>query len=92
MPFEGNHVLTAPFPNPFRHTATFHFEAWQRDDVTVELHDLRGRRVSYLFSGVVGPGVRIPIEIGAQNLPAGLYFVRASGRAGSVSRAVHLLK
>lgn len=77
-PGPGPHV-SALFvrPNPASASAqrTLSFTLATATDVDVSLHDLRGARVATLARGRLEPGLH-EVQWSAQNLRAGVYFVR----------------
>ena len=80
LPAEGLRVHGV-FPNPFVDRATLEFDLGRRAELSLTLHDVRGRRVATLLEGERPPGsYRVLMEGG--DLPAGVYFYRleAAGR------------
>jgi hypothetical protein len=63
------------FPNPFNSTATIRLELPEPNIVTIELFDLRGRRVREIWSGAAAYEKDVRFE--ASTLASGIYFVRA---------------
>ena len=81
-------------PNPAAGHQAFLLDTRQQEFVTLEVFDVRGRRVAAPFAGAVAPGgQRIPwsgrAERGNQ-LPPGVYFVRAS--AAGETRTVRFVR
>ena len=82
-----------PSPNPSRGTTTLRFDLPREADVSLELFDLSGRRVSTLLQGRQAAGSHFlqlgPSADGGGSLQAGLYFV--SFRTGEFSRTRRLV-
>lgn len=53
---ESVSALAQNYPNPFRHSTTFRFTVPQRENVTMIIYDLLGRRIVTLMDGVHEPG------------------------------------
>jgi hypothetical protein len=82
----GNEPVTAlalrpPVPNPARDRATLAFDLPRRSDISLQVFDVRGRRIADLLEGPQMPG-RLRVEWPTRGRPAGVYFVRlrADGR------------
>jgi endonuclease/exonuclease/phosphatase family metal-dependent hydrolase len=77
-----------PSPNPFRGTTTLRFDLQREADVSLELFDLSGRRVTTILQGTQPAGRHTlqlgPLAGGGGPLQAGLYFV--SFRTGDFSQ------
>lgn len=72
--------LTAPTPNPVAEGATFRFGTKEATNAEVAVYDVLGRRMVTLHQGRIQPGQMKEVELEAESLPAGTYFVRL--RAG----------
>jgi hypothetical protein len=68
-------TLRAPFPNPVRDRATVQFAVPERQDVSLRLYDVLGRRVTTLVAGKQMEG-RQEVQIDGAGLPSGTYFLR----------------
>lgn len=73
--------LHAPFPNPFRTTATLAFTLAEPTSVVLDVYDLTGRRVARLAEGAHAQG-RHEVTLEAGSLPAGLYLLRLHAGQG----------
>lgn len=84
-------ALEMPRPNPFSRETSIRFALPVPSDVSLEVFDLGGRRVSVLAQGVMPAGVHaVAFRPDAQaGLSSGVYFVRLS--AGSFSRTQKIL-
>ena len=78
-------------PNPFNPSTQISFETRVPGHVTMEIFDVRGRRVTMFSLGVLESGLHQTWWDGrnarGDNVPSGIYFVRLSGSAGE-SQAV----
>lgn len=74
-------ALGAPFPNPFRTTATLTLSLPTPEAVTLSVFDVLGRRVLTRDLGVQPAGASRHTLDGAE-LPVGVYFVRAVTGSG----------
>jgi hypothetical protein len=70
-------VLEGAFPNPFRQAATLKMDLPQTANVTVEVYDLLGRKVSTAYSGELSAGSGRTVRINGSSLSSGTYFYRA---------------
>jgi len=80
-----------------RPAETFSVEAMGQDQARVEfsprvagnytlsIHDLSGRRIKTVFSGILSAGHQ-SVDLSTLELPSGVYFCRFSGPVGSQSR------
>lgn len=84
-------ALSLAGPNPLRAGTTLALTLQAASPVRVAVYDARGREVAHLLSGhqPVGPHA---LAFDASGLPPGVYFVRASTQAGSVTRALTVLR
>ena len=76
----GAFALEPVRPNPFRQTATLHYALPEPSQVTLEVYDMRGRRVALLVAGVEQEAGYHTVPMQARGLASGLYLVRL--RAG----------
>jgi hypothetical protein len=87
--------LSRPSPNPTRGPARFTLQLAEPADVSLDVFDTQGRRVTTLASGVLGAGAHAlswdGSAAGGGPVAAGLYFLRAtSATATSVRRLLIL--
>jgi len=83
--------VAEPYPNPFNATTNISFILPSRGNVTVELNDLAGSRVSTLYSGEMGAGKQSIILNGDQ-LSTGVYILTVRSPFGVQNKKVVLLK
>jgi len=84
-------VLNPAFPNPFNSTTTISYELLLSCNVSLELCNLFGQRVSTLFEGQQQAGV-YATKLTANNLSSGLYFIRLSSLGQVFKRKVILVR
>ncbi len=68
-------ALRAPVPNPVRERASIRFDLPHPVDVSLEIFDVRGRRVADLLEGLQAAGRR-SLVWSTRGRAAGVYFVR----------------
>jgi hypothetical protein len=91
-------VLLDAYPNPFNPQTSITVQALRDGKVSLEVVDLRGRRVRSLWRGTLAAGeVRSAVWDGTDRtgraMPSGTYFLRATGPAGnSAVRKVSLVR
>jgi hypothetical protein len=78
-------------PNPFNPSTTFWMELPREGRVTLELFDMRGRRVAMLLDEL-RPAGRSDHRFDAGPMPSGVYFARMSSVSGTTVTRVTLLK
>lgn len=81
----GTFTLYPNYPNPFNPATTVSFSLPSRAQVEVAVYNLHGECVQVLHSGVTEPGY-YAMQFSAENLPSGVYFIRAI--SGSVQQTV----
>ena len=68
-----DYLLEQNYPNPFNPSTTIQFALPKQSDVTLELYDLLGRKVTTLLDENKPAGIH-KIEFDAVNLPSGVFF------------------
>jgi hypothetical protein len=81
-------AIDAPYPNPFRSRSTISFAVREAQDVSVELYNLLGQRVTTLFEGTVPGSETKSVTLDGASLPAGLYLIRFVGERFVDTRSV----
>ncbi len=71
----ADYQLNQAFPNPVANVATITYSLPGVADVTLELYDLLGRRLSVLVQGI-RPAGNYTHKLDAQGLPGGAYIIR----------------
>ncbi|MDX1419080.1 MAG: choice-of-anchor Q domain-containing protein [Rubricoccaceae bacterium] len=89
--FPDTFLLSLISPNPFSGSARFSLYVSRPQRVILTLYDTLGRRVLRLHDGPLTPGISHAFDLDAQDLPGGVYFMRAKGENfAATRRAVHL--
>jgi hypothetical protein len=84
-------ALSAPRPNPFTTSTSFEVDLPNSAPIDLAVHDLAGRRVATLASGVYPAGRRVFDWDGA-GMRGGIYYVRLRVNGQVLSTRVALLK
>jgi hypothetical protein len=79
-------------PNPFHAAANLRLVLAAPQQVTVDVHDVLGRRVHKLHEGKLTAGVEHSFAIPAQGLASGVYFVRLAGETFTRSMPVTIVR
>jgi len=83
--------LDAPYPNPFNSTTRIAYAFPAASRIRLALYDVAGREALLLAEGD-RPAGRYALAVRADQLAAGLYFVRLETKAGSFTRRMVVLK
>lgn len=84
--------LSAPRPNPFTASTRLELTLDETTDVTVAVYDALGRQVALLHEGTLRPAT-YTLRVDADDLPPGLYLVRATdGRGATATRSISLVR
>ena len=86
------YALSAAYPNPFNPQTNFTLRLVETQEVTVEVYDMRGSRVTVLHRGMLSGGEEHPFTFEALSLSSGQYFIVAKGPHFQQVRPVTLLK
>ncbi len=84
-------TLHAPVPNPARQSAEIGFDLPRPCVVSLEVFDVRGRRVADLMEGVQSPGRRSS-RWSLRGRPAGMYFVRLRAGGETLTRSLTIVR
>jgi hypothetical protein len=88
--------LDAPSPNPFNPATTVTFEVARAEQLRLSVHDLTGRLVAELASGVFAPGRHAVTWHGADRdgrpAASGVYVFRLAGKSGAACRRATLVR
>jgi hypothetical protein len=95
VPVRSNLVLNA-HPNPFNPRTWIHFDLPKSGQVSLEVLDLRGRRVAQLDQGWFEEGSHEVLFLGqgdrGEALASGVYLVRMNTSVGAVSTKITLTR
>lgn len=83
--------LAQNYPNPFNASTRIRFSLASRSDVSLEVFDIMGRRISILSSGVYEPG-EYDVVWDAAGQSSGIYFYRLSAGGQGVQKRMVLVK
>ncbi len=88
--------LTQPYPNPFNPMTSFTLSVPAAGSYSVKVYDLLGRTSAIIYSGTLAAGTH-PMRWDGHSVDghlaaSGVYWVKATGPAGSAVRKVLLLK
>ncbi len=90
------YALSQNYPNPFNPMTTISFTVPERDRVTLDVYDLRGRRISRLMDKFVMPGYYSVQwdgrDEGGRRLASGVYLYRLEAGDKVLTRRMLLVK
>lgn len=90
-PIAGEFKLTAA-PNPFQRVLRIELEVATEQDVQIRLYDTLGRVVASLFNDAVSEAELVRLEVRADRLASGMYFLQVQGETFSESEQIVVLK
>jgi len=70
-----NFELLTPFPNPFNPVTTISYGLPSDTDITLNVYDVEGRKITTLTEGIRTAGTH-SVEWNAEGYPSGVYFVK----------------
>lgn len=92
----GQFSLGQNYPNPFNPETKISFSLAKTADVTLEVFDILGRKVSTLHSGYLGAGQHeftwYGVDESGRQAASGIYFYRLSSNEFNLTRKMTLLK
>ncbi|MFC2170991.1 T9SS type A sorting domain-containing protein, partial [Calditrichota bacterium] len=91
IPYPSSYSLMVPYPNPFNSATKISYGLPHSDHVSLQVYNTLGQQVSTLFEGYKQPGIHT-VNLSAQNLPSGLYFLRLIGSDQVFTQKVMLIK
>jgi hypothetical protein len=83
--------LTGCYPNPFNSSTRIDFELSSQSNISLDIYDICGRRVTNLAKGDYGPG-KYAVYWDAAEFVSGVYFIRLADDASSVTKIATYLK
>lgn len=86
-----NFRLGQNYPNPFNPTTTITYDVAQASDVTLEVYDMLGRKVTELINERKAAGT-YTISFDASQLGSGMYFYRLQAGDAVLSKKMTLIK
>jgi len=84
--------LSKAYPNPFNPQSTFRLTVSRDQEVHITLHDLLGKEVGLIHSGLMAGQQEQYFVIDGSGLPSGTYLYRVNGEFFSTSGRVLLVK
>jgi hypothetical protein len=87
--------VSEPRPNPCSRVVTFSIDLSEREDVTIDFYDVRGRMLGFPVRTTVGQGQRdltLDLESLPQPVTSGVYFCRLAARNHTATRKVIMLR
>lgn len=91
MPSPASSALGVSGPNPFNPTTTVSFSMLQAGDVRIDAYNVAGQRVGTLVNGWKEAGEH-RVTFDAKNLSSGVYFIRMTTGASTLTTKAVLLK
>jgi hypothetical protein len=86
-----HHQLEANYPNPFNSETIIPFAVSQRAQVTLEIFNVLGQRISVLMNRVLDAG-EYRVSWSAGSLPSGIYFCKMEAGEETFRQKIVLLK
>lgn len=85
-------ALSPAYPNPFNPETRFTLVVATKQEATVAVYDMTGRRVATLHDGPLAADVPYGFTFDARDLPSGLYVVRATGQTFMTTTSALLVR
>lgn len=73
----GPEFIVTAYPNPFASSSTVKYRVTQASNVTINIFNESGKRVSTLLNRKEAPGI-YSVQWNSGNLPKGIYFINAT--------------
>ena len=86
-----SNISSTAYPNPLTTSTTINYTLPERDNVTVEVFDILGRKIQTLANEVMDAGPH-SVVFNGENLPLGMYTVKITSGASSEEMKVVLSK
>jgi len=84
-------TLSAAHPNPFNSVATLTLHTPVPQLISIEVHDVLGRKVSELYKGPLGAGDHV-FHLDGHSLRSGTYLIVATAKEFRVTQSATLMK
>ena len=84
--------LTAAYPNPFNPSTSLDLVIPEAGFVSVKVYNLVGQEVATLAEGMMQATSGYTLTWNANNMPSGVYLVRAEGAGSVATQKLMLLK
>jgi hypothetical protein len=92
LELKSAYTWTKVAPNPMRRSGEITMQVRKKQDVTVELYDVLGRRIQELHRGALAPGTTHRFQLDAASLPSGTYLLRARGETFRATQRVTVVR
>lgn len=92
LALEDAYQLSTVYPNPVQTTAALELLVREPQTVRAVVYDAIGRQVQVLHDGPVAPHEPVPLTLGADKLPSGLYLIHIHGEAFSATRRATVVR
>lgn len=89
--YSPSELTIEAYPNPFTASTTISYSLPKRDNVTIEVFDILGRKIQTLANEVMDAGQH-SVVFNGENLPLGMYTVKITSGASSQEMKVILSK
>jgi hypothetical protein len=84
--------LSGVYPNPVQNSARIDLAVRDRQQVAVEIYDLLGRRVQNVFDNTLEANRTRTLNLSADDLSSGAYFVRITGETFTETRRITVVR
>jgi PKD repeat protein len=81
----SNTINFTVFPNPAEDNTVVYFDLIEKQEVTLEIYDLVGRKVSSMYQGKLNEGEH-QFQVASEDMSAGAYIVRLTAGTHSFSK------
>jgi hypothetical protein len=88
----GTHVLLPAYPNPFNPSTRLTLVVAREQNVRLEVYDVTGRHVRTLHNGMLAENTQHQFRFEADDLPGGMYVIKAIGENFTETQHVTLVK
>lgn len=89
---EANFDLSVGYPNPSSGQISLELGLDETKAMSIEVFDVAGRRVAVLHEGVLAAGPGHSFVLNGEDLPGGVYIIRATDGSATVERQVTLVR
>jgi len=86
-----NYSLFKTYPNPFNPNIQFQFEIDFKSKISLEIYDIKGRKIKTIFRGSVEPGLQ-NFEWNAKSFSSGVYFSVLKNESFTTTKKITLNK
>jgi len=87
----NDYKLFNTYPNPFNPIIQFQFESDLKSDISLDIYDIKGRKIKTIYEGTVEPGEQI-FEWNAKNFSSGIYLSVLRNKSYTKTKKITLNK